>query len=107
MFSRMSQPRSRKTCQLLQEATLLKRFAAESAVAVPPVTSASYRRGGEGLRLRAMRLVVFCLLASGLSPSMTQAQASAEVPVIEIKKEGSSIKFHVKASVASRFKQPV
>lgn len=47
-----------------------------------------------------MRLVVFCLLASGLSPSMTQAQASAEVPVIEITKEGSSIKFHVKASVA-------
>ena len=47
-----------------------------------------------------MRLVVFCLLASGLSPSMTQAQASAEVPVIEIMKEGSSIKFHVKASVA-------
>lgn len=31
---------------------------------------------------------------------MTQAQASAEVPVIEIMKEGSSIKFHVKASVA-------
>ena len=47
-----------------------------------------------------MRLVVFCLLASGLSPSMTQAQASTEVPVIEITKEGSSIKFHVKASVA-------
>ena len=48
----------------------------------------------------AMRLVVLCLLASGLSPSMTQAQASAEVPVIEITKEGSSIRFHVKASVA-------
>ena len=47
-----------------------------------------------------MRLVIFCLLASGLSPSMTQAQASTEVPVIEITKEGSSIKFHVKASVA-------
>lgn len=47
-----------------------------------------------------MRLVVFCLLAFGLSPSITQAQATAEVPVIEITKEGSSIKFHVKASVA-------
>src|SRR6266850_747491 len=48
----------------------------------------------EGLRLRAMRLVIFCLLASGLSPSMTQAQAPAEVPIIKITKEDSSIKFH-------------
>src|SRR6476646_459881 len=47
-----------------------------------------------------MRLVIFCFLASGLAPSITQAQASAEVPVIEITKEDSSIKFHVKASVA-------
>jgi polyisoprenoid-binding protein YceI len=31
---------------------------------------------------------------------MTQAQAPAEVPVIEITKEASSIKFHVEASVA-------
>jgi polyisoprenoid-binding protein YceI len=31
---------------------------------------------------------------------MTQAQSSAEVPIIEITKEDSSIKFHVKASVA-------
>jgi polyisoprenoid-binding protein YceI len=31
---------------------------------------------------------------------MTQAQAPAEVPIIEITKEDSSIKFHVKASVA-------
>src|SRR6516162_967446 len=47
-----------------------------------------------------MRLAIFCLLASGLSPSMTQAQTPAGVPVIKITKEGSSIKFHVKASVA-------
>ena len=31
---------------------------------------------------------------------MTQAQAPAEVPIIKITKEDSSIKFHVKASVA-------
>jgi hypothetical protein len=31
---------------------------------------------------------------------MTQAQASAEVPIIKIMKEDSSIRFHVKASVA-------
>ena len=50
-----------------------------------------------------MRLVIFCLLASGLSslsPSMTQAQAPAGVPIIKIMREDSSIKFHVKASVA-------
>ncbi len=47
-----------------------------------------------------MRLVIFCLLASGLSLSMTQAQAPAEVPIIKITKEDSSIKFQVKASVA-------
>ncbi len=47
-----------------------------------------------------MRLVIFCLLTSGLSPSMTQGQAPAEVPIIKITKEDSSIKFHVKASVA-------
>ena len=47
-----------------------------------------------------MRLAILCLLASSLSPAMTQAQAPAGVPVIEITKEDSSIKFHVKASVA-------
>ena len=47
-----------------------------------------------------MRLVIVCLLTSGLSPSMTQGQAPAEVPIIKITKEDSSIKFHVKASVA-------
>jgi polyisoprenoid-binding protein YceI len=46
-----------------------------------------------------MRLAIICLLASSLSPSM-QAQAPDGVPVIKILKEGSSIKFSVKASVA-------
>ncbi len=47
-----------------------------------------------------MRLTLLCLLAFVLSPSLTQAQASAGVPVIKIVKEDSSIKFNVKASVA-------
>jgi polyisoprenoid-binding protein YceI len=47
-----------------------------------------------------MRLAILCLLASGLSPSITQAQAPAGVPIIKITKEDSSIKFNVKASVA-------
>jgi polyisoprenoid-binding protein YceI len=47
-----------------------------------------------------MRLAILCLLALALSPSVTQAQASAGVPVIKITKEDSSIKFNVKASVA-------
>jgi polyisoprenoid-binding protein YceI len=47
-----------------------------------------------------MRVAILCLLASALCPSMTQAQASADVPVIKITKEDSSIKFNVKASVA-------
>jgi polyisoprenoid-binding protein YceI len=47
-----------------------------------------------------MRLAILCLLASALSPTMTQAQTSAGVPVIKITKEDSSIKFNVKASVA-------
>src|SRR5246500_1473491 len=47
-----------------------------------------------------MRLAILFLLASGLCPSMTQAQVPAGVPVIKISKEDSSIKFHVKASVA-------
>ncbi len=47
-----------------------------------------------------MRLAILILLASGLPPSMTQAQTPAGVPIIKILKEGSSIKFHVKASVA-------
>ena len=52
------------------------------------------------LRLRPMRLAILCLLVSGLSPSITRTQAPAGVPVIQVLKEGSSVKFHVKASVA-------
>lgn len=47
-----------------------------------------------------MRLAVLCFLASAVLSSVSRAQAPAEIPVIEITKEGSSIKFHVKASVA-------
>jgi polyisoprenoid-binding protein YceI len=47
-----------------------------------------------------MRLALLCVLVSGLSLSTPQAQAPAEIPVIKITKEDSSIKFHVKASVA-------
>jgi polyisoprenoid-binding protein YceI len=47
----------------------------------------------------AMRLAVLCLLACVLSPSLPQAQAPDGVPIIEIMKEDSSIKFQVKASV--------
>jgi polyisoprenoid-binding protein YceI len=47
-----------------------------------------------------MRLAILCLLASAVSPTMTQAQTSAGLPVIKITKEDSSIKFNVKASVA-------
>jgi polyisoprenoid-binding protein YceI len=47
-----------------------------------------------------MRLAVICLVASALLPLEGLAQAPADVPVIQITKEGSSIKFNVKASVA-------
>jgi len=47
-----------------------------------------------------MRLPILCLLACALSPSVPPAQAPGGVPVIKIMKEDSSIKFHVKASVA-------
>src|SRR5258707_11525556 len=47
-----------------------------------------------------MRLAVLCFLASAVLPSVSRAQAPDGVPVIKITKEGSSIKFHVKASVA-------
>jgi polyisoprenoid-binding protein YceI len=46
--------------------------------------------------LRAMRLAIICVLGSVLFPALARAQA----PVFEITPEGSSIKFHVKASVA-------
>ena len=43
-----------------------------------------------------MRSAIFCLIASALLTPLTQAQ----VPVIEISQQDSSIKFNVKASVA-------
>jgi polyisoprenoid-binding protein YceI len=47
-----------------------------------------------------MRLATFCLLVSTLFPTLTHAQAGAGVPVFKISQEGSSVKFHVDASVA-------
>ena len=47
-----------------------------------------------------MRLAVLCFLASAVLPSVSRAQAPDGVPVIKIMQEDSSIKFHVKASVA-------
>jgi polyisoprenoid-binding protein YceI len=47
-----------------------------------------------------VRLAVLCFLASAVLPSVSRAQAPDGVPVIKIMKEDSSIKFHVKASVA-------
>jgi polyisoprenoid-binding protein YceI len=46
-----------------------------------------------------MRVAILCILVSALSPIM-RAPASADVPVIKITKEDSSIMFNVKASVA-------
>ena len=46
-----------------------------------------------------MRLIIFCLVASAVLPSMIRAQTPADVPVFVISKEESSIKFYVKASV--------
>src|SRR6266705_3328549 len=43
-----------------------------------------------------MRLTFLCLLASAVLPSVSRAQA----PVFAVTQEESSIKFHVKASVA-------
>jgi polyisoprenoid-binding protein YceI len=47
-----------------------------------------------------MRLALLCFLASVVLPSVSRAQAPDGVPVIKIMKDDSSIKFHVKASVA-------
>ena len=47
-----------------------------------------------------MRLAVLCFLASVVLPSVSRAQTPDGVPVIKIMKEDSSIRFHVKASVA-------
>ncbi|MGA8036454.1 MAG: YceI family protein [Candidatus Acidiferrales bacterium] len=47
-----------------------------------------------------MRLATICLIVAALFPSLTHAQASAGVPVFKVIQEGSSVKFHVDASVA-------
>jgi polyisoprenoid-binding protein YceI len=47
-----------------------------------------------------MRLVILCLVVSAVLPSLSRAQTPADVPVIKISKEDSSINFSVKASVA-------
>ena len=44
-----------------------------------------------------MRFAVLCFLASGVLPSASRAQAPGGVPVIEITKEDSSIKFRAMA----------
>jgi polyisoprenoid-binding protein YceI len=49
------------------------------------------------LKLRAMRIALFCILASVLFPALIRAQT---VPVVEIDHKESSINFYVKASVA-------
>ena len=43
---------------------------------------------------------IFCFLATILFSPVTPAQAPAEVPVVKITPEDSSIKFGVKASVS-------
>jgi len=50
----------------------------------------------ERLRTRTMRLAVLCFLASLVLPPVSQAQ----VPVLKITTEDSSVKFSVKASVS-------
>ena len=57
-------------------------------------------RKRESLTLPSVRLTVFCLLATVLFSRVTRAQEPAEVPVFEITRIESSIKFSVKASVA-------
>ena len=50
--------------------------------------------------MRRMRVATICLMVAALFPSLTHAQASSGVPVFKISHEGSSVKFHVDASVA-------
>ena len=57
-------------------------------------------RKGESFTLPSVRLTIIWLLASVLFSSAARAQEPAEVPVFEITRIESSIKFSVKASVA-------
>jgi len=52
------------------------------------------------VKIVAVRSFVLSLVASAVLPSISQAQASPEVPVFEITPVSSSIKFDVEASVA-------
>jgi polyisoprenoid-binding protein YceI len=47
-----------------------------------------------------MRLVIFCLVASAVLPSLSRAQTPAGVPVFAFSKDESSMSFSVEASVA-------
>jgi polyisoprenoid-binding protein YceI len=47
-----------------------------------------------------MRLIIFCLVASAVIPSLSRAQTPADVPVFAFSKDESSMKFSVQASVA-------
>jgi hypothetical protein len=47
-----------------------------------------------------MRLAVICLVASAALPLAIPAQPPADVPIIAVAKEESSMKFSVQASVA-------
>ena len=47
-----------------------------------------------------MRLIIFCLVASAVIPSLSRAQTPSDVPVLAFSKDESSMKFSVQASVA-------
>src|SRR5207245_6685355 len=61
-----------------------------------PIQQLKPMKRGE-LTMTRMRLVVLCLLASAVVPSISWAQ---QAPVFTITQAGSSIAFNVKASVA-------
>jgi polyisoprenoid-binding protein YceI len=46
-----------------------------------------------------MRLIICCLVASAVLPSISRAQTPSDVPVFAFSKDESSMKFSVKASV--------
>jgi polyisoprenoid-binding protein YceI len=50
--------------------------------------------------MRAMRFATISLIVVALFPSISHAQASGGAPVFSISHDGSSVKFHVDASVA-------
>ena len=50
--------------------------------------------------MRDIRVATLSLIVVALFPSVSHAQGSAGVPVFKVIQEGSSVKFHVDASVA-------